>query len=916
MENFIAIVEIKFYTELNEKRRKEKQEIYPPRLYNSIVLDNAKYFSAAEKDSFADFTVKTRFEKIFNDYCSGCYNEFKTRTLGKVFDKELLSVEPDSPLLIVLQDVLAKISEKEGGIAVSPDYKKDDSPITMDSTFEAVFKNAPFLEAEFLFYHAILAEKKYFKPNSDKYDFYAPAKKDSILAGWENFIENLDQLIENKKQSSSDSSEKLDKKTFEDAMKYSLSANTSDLSQLNSKARIGYTIEDMNILHDDSDVLYEYFYDLIKEGGKKNHKNRRFDIICDNAGKELFSDLYLACYFLYNNIADEVVFHLKEYPFFVSDATKEDFGYLINAIQNEGTRNGSKKCLEYIREEKIRIKSHSFWTRPLCFKELKNIEDTEFLYDELCESNLIIVKGDLNYRRLVEDRNYSYTEKFSDVVKDVFGDVPIFAPRVLKSDVLIGISEAAYSYAKSTDILGAPADQKFKGNGKWAVMHFRIKDYNKLKQRSINLKQKRQPHIKSKETKAKNSEKAETDADMKKRIFFDKFEFLSFILTLVVVLVLIALLFISVFSIYYFELPENKSLLYYACNFSNIFMQNLNADNVKRIDFSLLLSGYAILLTGTFLIPRYFLRQETKLEVDSQLKEKKQETIDEIENKVQQEVNDNLKTLKAESFLLDGDLSRMTSLFLKLSDISFWAIGWSYHSLRRYYESEKLKGKTEILGFVYLLHKNIIIDSIKRIISLLNTENFTIKNFFEEKYNTCRIDNKYLSRFATLICSEACNTGEPVPLQPILRLIKDAADFEYELRYKNEIDENSEFYKYCDKIVKDSGSLIRFITLSVLYFPLNVDDNKNENFKNRFYPTKASFISDILKISDFNNKDNREDFKNKLETTIKNLEHNGLNKKFNKMNLNEQLKEIYSEENINYRTYFFTSDDEYYPMVE
>ncbi|WP_288569797.1 hypothetical protein [uncultured Treponema sp.] len=44
-----------------------------------------KYFSAAEKGSFAEFTVEKRFKKIFEDYCSGNYEKFIETPMLEIF---------------------------------------------------------------------------------------------------------------------------------------------------------------------------------------------------------------------------------------------------------------------------------------------------------------------------------------------------------------------------------------------------------------------------------------------------------------------------------------------------------------------------------------------------------------------------------------------------------------------------------------------------------------------------------------------------------------------------------------------------------------------------------------------------------------------------------------------------------------
>ncbi|MCM1224831.1 MAG: damage-control phosphatase ARMT1 family protein, partial [Lachnospiraceae bacterium] len=435
---------------------------------------HAKYFFAEphdgknhENESFARFTVENRFPKIFREHCSGDYETnflnksiYNALMVGTLDDSDSRGLFTEFELDRFLYTVNEKIRHPYRDCSVLSEKKlhkkNNDDRLKKSSTLKEFFDYAPFFESEILFYHALLAQKKYF---SNHYDFFATEKKDSLVNGQEKFIYNLDLLFASKPQKN------LDRSIFRGSIQYCLSANTSDLSQLNAKERFNYEVGDIRIMYDDTDVLYEYL--------SANKKFKRFDIICDNAGKELFSDLYLACYFLHNKIVDKVVFHLKPYPFFVSDATKEDFGFMINAVTQHGGSESAHQCKEYICERKIEIEDNKFWASPLCFKDMPKTKLYKKLYKQLCDSDLIIVKGDLNYRRLVEDRDWNYTDSFAKRTQTVFGRAPIFAPRVIKSDVLIGISEAAYETARSSDKHSAPADQRFKGSGKWAVVHFR-----------------------------------------------------------------------------------------------------------------------------------------------------------------------------------------------------------------------------------------------------------------------------------------------------------------------------------------------------------------------------------------------------------------------------------------------------------
>lgn len=468
--------------------------------------EKEKYFSAAEKGSFAEFTVEKRFKKIFEDYCSGNYEKFiETPILQIFFDDKVSSSqtsceaenaksnkknndsdEKEKNRNIIVINHFSKIKTKEEykvfldmvnaflssfekkleDEAVCGIYDNKNSKVSKNVnglTLRDCIYNAPFFEAEVLFYHALLAQKEYF---SNKNDFFASGKKFSIINGNEDFIQHLKSLF-SKKDIEKEFCTDDEKKYFKNSLLYCLSANTSDLSQLNSKDRFDFKANDITVLCDDSESVYEFLKTLCTE----KEKHRRFDIICDNCGKELFSDLFLACYFLHLKFADEVVFHVKKYPFFVSDATENDFGFLLKSILTKD--KDIEECRDYLNSGKIKVETNDFWTSPRTFNELKEADSD--LYKELTKSSLIIVKGDLNYRRLVEDKNWNYDESFIKLTENVFGDVPILAPRVIKSDVLVDVSSAMYHLAKSTESVNSSIENSFKANGKWSVIHFNPK---------------------------------------------------------------------------------------------------------------------------------------------------------------------------------------------------------------------------------------------------------------------------------------------------------------------------------------------------------------------------------------------------------------------------------------------------------
>lgn len=77
-----------------------------------------------------------------------------------------------------------------------------------------------------------------------------------------------------------------------------------------------------------------------------------------------------------------------------------------------------------------------YWTGPYDLVGMK--EHDPKLHAKLSDAKLIIFKGDLNYRKLVDDINWEYTTSFKKALRG-FEPAPILAIRTVKSDVCVGI---------------------------------------------------------------------------------------------------------------------------------------------------------------------------------------------------------------------------------------------------------------------------------------------------------------------------------------------------------------------------------------------------------------------------------------------------------------------------------------------
>ena len=108
-------------------------------------------------------------------------------------------------------------------------------------------------------------------------------------------------------------------------------------------------------------------------------------------------------------------------------------------------------CTQVIYKLTNKIYNHNF---P--FSMMK--KDSPSLYSQLSEANILIFKGDLNYRKLVGDLSWSTETTFLESLQG-FNPAPLVALRTLKADVCVGLEDGQ---AETT----ATIDENFMVNGK------------------------------------------------------------------------------------------------------------------------------------------------------------------------------------------------------------------------------------------------------------------------------------------------------------------------------------------------------------------------------------------------------------------------------------------------------------------
>ncbi|XP_078086407.1 damage-control phosphatase ARMT1 isoform X2 [Mustelus asterias] len=218
------------------------------------------------------------------------------------------------------------------------------------------------------------------------------------------------------------------------------------------------------ILVDDSEIVGELLMNS-KRNKTSETACTRIDIVLDNSGFELVTDLILADFLITSRLADVIHFHGKSIPWFVSDTTKEDFDWTLKQMQAANHAQLSRCGVMWENNMKQGIwvyHDHPFWTLPHEFCDMPLVAHD--LYAELQKSNLIFFKGDLNYRKLTGDRKWSYTVSFDTALRG-FQPAPLCSLRTLKADIQVGLKPGQGEQL-------AASDTEWMISGRYAVIQF------------------------------------------------------------------------------------------------------------------------------------------------------------------------------------------------------------------------------------------------------------------------------------------------------------------------------------------------------------------------------------------------------------------------------------------------------------
>jgi hypothetical protein len=307
--------------------------------------------------------------------------------------------------------------------------------------------DVPWYWAEAFFYRRILEAALYFQPGPWRgVDPFAPKKRtewapDAAPATADAFLRDLP----------------ADPETgFERAVHASLWGNRTDLSYTVA-AHLGGAAapqeELNNLLVDHTALLRRRLAD---------RPNQCVAIITDNAGTELVMDLVLADLLLAQGLAGEVCLHVKPQPFYVSDVMVHDVTDAVEALPAGGAAAAALagRLRGYLDKGRLRVLDHWLYASSLFFFELP-----EDLRSRLAAMDLVLVKGDANYRRLVGDVHWLPSTPFEQAARHF--PAPVAALRTFKSEVVVGLQ---VGQAQRLDA----EDPEWRVNGRRGVIQARL----------------------------------------------------------------------------------------------------------------------------------------------------------------------------------------------------------------------------------------------------------------------------------------------------------------------------------------------------------------------------------------------------------------------------------------------------------
>jgi len=154
-------------------------------------------------------------------------------------------------------------------------------------------------------------------------------------------------------------------------------------------------------------------------------------LVLDNCGLECVSDLLLVDGLLRLVEPRLITLHVKDRPVFVSDVTVADVQPTLDWLAANGGEPLAGRLQAALADGRLALAEPDFYTSALPFWDAP-----DELVDEFSGAALVLLKGDANYRRLLDDRHWAHDTNFAELMS--YWPTSVAALRTCKSGVLVG----------------------------------------------------------------------------------------------------------------------------------------------------------------------------------------------------------------------------------------------------------------------------------------------------------------------------------------------------------------------------------------------------------------------------------------------------------------------------------------------
>lgn len=222
----------------------------------------------------------------------------------------------------------------------------------------------------------------------------------------------------------------------------------------------------------EANIVSDHSEDVWSAVSDANGTSRIIDIVLDNSGYELFTDLCLADFLISHKFADSIRIYVKNIPWFVSDVMKSDFDWTLHQLLNSKEKDMKylgERWTKYVNNQIWTIVQDDFFTLPHDYSLMASTAPA--LYKQMQEAKVVIFKGDLNYRKLLGEKNWQPSTP-CNVALQGFGPSKIVTLRTVKCQLICGL-EPGVAEALSVK------DPEWETTGKYGVIQY-CEDIRKL----------------------------------------------------------------------------------------------------------------------------------------------------------------------------------------------------------------------------------------------------------------------------------------------------------------------------------------------------------------------------------------------------------------------------------------------------